>query len=157
PLLYFGAGSAPLLPVETIAASLAALLDAERAGRRLAVTNNLHSCDWIGITDVAGVADLIARSPRDNGLAWALREDAGYNVEIALPHDSAAHLDLDTPGDLAIAREHPLCPPSLRAALDDPLLDGLAVGPILDRLATDGSRIALIGRVAPAGWHALSR
>lgn len=157
PLLYFGAGSVPLLPVDTIIGALAMLVEAERAGRRLVVTNNLHSCDWLGVTRAADVTDLIARSPRDNGLAWALREDAGYTVEIALPPDSSAHLDLDTPGDLAILREHPACPPALRAALDDPLLERIPVRRILDLLTTDGSRIALIGRVAPVGWHALSR
>src|SRR5690606_39049154 len=76
PLLYFGAGSVPLLPVDTIIGALAMLVEAERAGRRLVVTNNLHSCDWLGVTRAADVTDLIARSPRDNGLAWALREDA---------------------------------------------------------------------------------
>lgn len=157
PLLYFGAGSAPLLRAETLAATLAALLEAERAGQRLVVTNNLHSCDWLGLTRAAEAVRLIARAHRDNGLAWSLQEDAGYRVEIALPPDSPAQLDLDTPADLALVREHPDCSPGLRAALDDPLLDRLAARQLLDLLGTDGSRIALIGRVSPAAWHALSR
>lgn len=157
PLLYFGAGSAPLLRAETLAGTVAALLDAERAGQRLVVTNNLHSCDWLGLTRAPEAVEVIARASRDNGLAWSLQEDAGYRVEIALAPDTAAQLDLDTPADLAIVRVHPDCPPALRAALDDRLLDRISVDPILDLLSTDGSRIALIGRVAPAAWQALSR
>ena len=157
PLLYFGAGSAPLVRPETLAGVVAALRDAERAGQRLAVTNNLHSCDWLGLTRAPEAAEVIAQANRDNGLAWSLQEDAGYRVEIALAPDSAAHLDLDTPADLAIVRAHPDCPPTLRAELDDLLLDRVAVRPILDLLGADGSRLALIGRVAPVGWQALSR
>lgn len=157
PLFYFGAGSAPLLREETLAAALAALQDAERGGAALLVTNNVYSSDWLGISCASRAVPIMARAARDNGLAWSLREEAGYRVEIAPAPDAAAQLDLDTPSDLAIVREHPGCPPGLRAALDDSRLARIPVRAMLDLLGTDGSRLALLGRVAPVGWQALSR
>lgn len=157
PAFYFGAGSAPLLSTISLTEALTALEEAERAGIRLAVTNNLYSCDWLGLSQAREAAAVITRATRDNGLAWSLQEHAAYRVQTALAPDSAAQIDLDTPADLALVRAHPACPPGLRRTLQDPLLDRVPVGALLDVLAQDGSRVALFGRVAPAGWQALSR
>lgn len=157
PALYFGAGSAPLLPAVALADALAALDAAERAGTRLVVTNNLHSCDWLGLSQVRDAAAIITCATRDNGLAWSLQEHAAYRAQTVIAPDSAAQLDLDTPADLAIVREHPACPPGLHRALDDPGLDRVPVRALLELLSRDGARMALFGRVAPAGWQALSR
>jgi len=157
PAFYFGAGSAPLLPVAALVDALAALGAVERTGTRLVVTNNLHSCDWLGLSQARDAAPVIASATRDNGLAWSLQEHAAYRAQTVIAPDSAAQLDLDTPADLAIVRAHPACPPGLSCVLDDPLLDRVPVRALLDLLSRDGTRIALFGRVAPAGWQALSR
>lgn len=157
PVFYFGAGSAPLLPAAALTDTLVELSAAERAGMRLVVTNNLHSCDWLGLSLAREAAAVIAHATRDNGLAWSLQERAAYRVQTAITPDSAAQLDLDTPADLAIVRAYPACPPGLRRALQDPLLDRVPLSALLDVLAKDGARLALFGRVAPTGWQALSR
>lgn len=157
PVFYFGAGSGPLLSADTLADALARLHAAEATGARRVVTNNLHSCDWVGLSRPGDALPVIQKAQRDNGLAWSLQEESGYVIEIAPGPDTAAQLDLDTPADLALARVHPACPQALRNALDDPLLDRIPVGSLADVLAEDGSRVALVGRVAPLAWQALSR
>ncbi|MCK4314153.1 MAG: hypothetical protein KAX24_00140, partial [Anaerolineae bacterium] len=51
-VLYSGGASAPLLSSEHWAEVLARLADAER----LVVTNNLHSCDWVGFVPADEIA-----------------------------------------------------------------------------------------------------
>lgn len=157
PVFYFGAGSGPLLPADALADALARLHAAEASGSRRVVTNNLHSCDWVGLSRPNDALPVIQKAQRDNGLAWSLQEDGGYSIEIAPGPDTAAQLDLDTPADLALARVHPACPQTLRAALDDPMLDRIPVDALAAVLAEDGARVALVGRVAPLAWQALSR
>ena len=157
PVFYFGAGSGPLLPADALADALARLLAGEASGARRVVTNNLHSCDWLGLSRPKDALPVIQAAQRDNGLAWSLQEEGGYSIEIAPGPDTPAQLDLDTPADLALARVHPACPPALRTALDDPMLDRIPVGDLANVLAEDGSRVALVGRVAPPAWQALSR
>ncbi|MEW6579618.1 MAG: hypothetical protein AB1435_10535 [Chloroflexota bacterium] len=156
-VLYFGAGSAPLLSREMIVQVRAALISADAGGERVVLTNNLHSSDWVAFTQAQDALPVIRRASRDNGLAWMLQEDGGWTVRALAHLPPSARMDLDTPADLAIVRAHPACSPRLRAALQDPLLDRIPVGAILDVLARDGSRAALIGRVAPQAWDALSR
>ncbi|MCZ7538855.1 MAG: hypothetical protein M5U29_02830 [Anaerolineae bacterium] len=155
--LYFGAGSAPLLGQEMIAQVWETLLGASGSGERLALTNNLHSSDWVAFTQVQDALPILQRASRDNSLAWMLQEDGGWAVSAPANLPPSARLDLDTPADLAIVRAHPACSPRLRAALEDSLLERIPVGVVLDVLARDGSRAALIGRVAPQAWDALSR
>lgn len=156
-VLYFGAGSAPLLGQEVIAQTREALLGVGGSGERLALTNNLHSSDWAAFTQAQEALPIVRRANRDNSLAWMLQEDGGWAVSTPANLPPSARLDLDTPADLAIVRAHPACSPRLRAVLEDPLLDRIPVGAVLDVLARDGSRAALIGRVAPQAWDALSR
>jgi len=156
-VLYFGAGSAPLLSREVIAQMRAALLSAGASRERVALTNNLHSSDWVAFTQAQDALPVIRRANRDNSLAWMLQEDGGWAVRALAQLPPSARFDLDTPADLAIVRAHPACSPRLRMALQDPLLDRIPVGAVLDVLVRDGSRAALIGRVAPQAWDALSR
>jgi len=154
-MLYFGGGSTPLLP----RAEVARLAEALRAARdgRVAITNNLHSSDWLGLTDAQAVRPTLRAAPRDNSLAWMLQQERGYAVQIWQGPSAASGLDLDTPADLALTRAHPLCTDRLRAVLGDPLLDRIPVEALVAIAARDGSRLALIGRVAPGPWQALSR
>lgn len=156
-VLYFGAGSAPLLAQEMIAQVGETLRGARARDERLALTNNLHSSDWVAFTQAQEALPVLRRANRDNSLAWMLQEDGGWTVSTPANLPPAARLDLDTPADLAMVRAHPACSPRLHAALENPLLARIPVEAVLAVLARDGSRAALIGRVAPQAWEALSR
>ncbi len=157
-VMYFGAASAPLLPspaIRWICATLRAALHATPEPR-LAITNNLHSSDWVAFTVGEAVIPILRQVGRDNSLAWLLQQEGGYHVIRPADMRPAWAFDLDTPADLAIVREHPDCPPHLRVACQDALLNRIPLASVLDTLVCDGSRIALIGRVAPQAWAALN-
>lgn len=158
-VMYFGAASTPLLPRAVIGQMRVALEAALRdeSGPRLAFTNNVHSSDWVAFTVSNETVSLLRRVGRDNGLAWLLQQEGGYQVVSPREWRPAWAFDLDTPADLAIVREHPACSPRLRLCAKDALFDGIPVRPLLDVLIRDGGRLALIGRVAPAAWEALNK
>jgi hypothetical protein len=157
-VMYFGAGSAPLLPRPIMGQMRVALETAlrDKSGPRLAFTNNVHSSDWVAFTVSNETVSLLRRVGRDNGLAWLLLQEGGYQVVSPREWRPAWAFDLDTPADLAIVRKHPACSPRVRACGRDALLDRVPVCPLLDVLVRDGGRLALIGRVAPAAWEALN-
>lgn len=156
-VMYFGAASAPLLPGEIVEQVRAILLGAQSAGARVALTNNLHSSDWVAFTVGDGTVSLLRRVNRDNSLAWVLQQEGNYRVICPLAAHPEWAFDLDTPADLALVREHHLCPPRLRLVCQDDLLDRIPVHRLVNILARDGSRAALVGRVAPLAWHTLSQ
>ncbi|NIQ56121.1 MAG: hypothetical protein GWN71_22905, partial [Gammaproteobacteria bacterium] len=151
-VLYSGGASAPLLDVERWRQVLARLGEAER----LVVTNNLHSCDWVGFVPAGEVLPLVARQGSDNAVAWALAHEGGLPVE-DMPATAATRFDLDTPADLLIAARHPGVGPHLRRFLDGlgwaaPQLDG-----VLAAMAREGDSLAVVGRASAAAWAALER
>ena len=151
-VLYSGGASAPLLSSEHWAEVLARLADAER----LVVTNNLHSCDWVGFVPADEIAPLIVQEVNDNAVAWALAHEGGLPVE-SLPASAATRFDLDTPADLLIVHRHPGIGPCLCRFLDrlgweSPQLDG-----VLAAMACDGGSMAVVGRASSAAWAALER
>ena len=152
-VLYVGAGSMPLLSRKNLAEVVDRL---SRAGDRWAITNNVHSSDWLGLTDVTVLSDAATRLPRDNMLSWVLKDKAGFTVQ-ALPPTAATQLDIDTPTDLVALRWHPDTPVDLRSFLaqrlpEQPLARWQAAAQVL---TTPGSHVALIGRVSPHTWHVL--
>ncbi len=151
-VLYSGGASAPLLSVECWVEVLAWLGEA----KRLVVTNNLHSCDWVGFVPAVEMAPLIAQEANDNAVAWALAYEGGLRVE-SLPALAATRFDLDTPADLLLAQHHPGIGPRLRRFLDGlgweaPQLDG-----VLSTMAGEGGSLTVVGRVSSAAWAALER
>ncbi len=46
-----------------------------RIPTHIALTNNLHSSDWIGISHTADALPIIRQAERDNSLAWMLQEN----------------------------------------------------------------------------------
>ncbi len=162
PVIYFGAGSTPLFGRDLLELMQGMLVQSEfvqgsRIPTHIALTNNLHSSDWIGISHTADALSIIRRAERDNSLAWMLQENWDFDVRVLAGMHPVSSMDLDTPADLAIVRRHPLCLPHLAEALRDPLLDRIPVERVIDVMARDGSRVALIGRVAPLAWQALSK
>lgn len=151
-VLYGGGASAPLMDTGCWVDVLTRLGAAER----LVITNNVHSSDWVGFAPAAEAVPLIARQAQDNGIAWALANEANWPVE-SMPSSAAARFDLDTPVDLLIAGRHPGIGPSLRRYLDGlgweaPQLDG-----VLAEMAREGGSLMIAGRVSEAAWAALAR
>ena len=151
-VLYSGGGSAPLLGVERWAEVLARLREAEQ----LVVTNNLHSCDWVGLVPAPEMAPLIAQEANDNAVAWAMAHSAGLPVE-HLPASAATRFDLDTPADLLIAQRHPGIGPHLRQFLDRLGWEARQLDGVLATMAREGGSLAVVGRVSSTAWAALER
>ena len=151
-VLYSGGASAPLLSLERWAEALTRLGEAQR----LVITNNIHSCDWLGFTSASEMLPLIAQEASDNALAWILAHEGSLPVE-SWPASAATRFDLDTPLDLLIAHRHPAIGPHLRHFLDgldweSPQLDG-----VMAEMAREGGSLAVVGRVSSAAWAALER
>jgi len=162
PVMYFGAGSTPLLNQDILGMMHGMLHQSEyisggRIPTHIALTNNLHSSDWLGISHTVDALPIIRDAVRDNSLAWMLQENWEFDVRVLAGVRPVSSMDLDTPSDLAIVRQHPLCPPHLLAALDDPVMDRVPVERVTDIIAQDGSRLALVGRVSPLAWQAISK
>ncbi len=151
-VLYCGGASAPLMDAGRWTGVLARLGEAER----LAITNNVHSGDWVGFTPAAEAALLIAQQGNDNGIAWALANEAGWPVE-SMPPSAATRFDLDTPVDLLIAERHPGIGPSLRRYLDGLGWKASQLDGALAEMARAGGSLMIAGRVSEAAWAALER
>ncbi len=151
-ILYFGGGSAPLLPDDTIQQVITRLTHADR----LVFTNNQFATDWAGIVPAATLEPWLPKLQRDNGLGWVLGYDAGLPVE-ALPPAAATRLDIDTPTDLLTLRLHPETRQHLRHCLHQLPLDTQPLEQTLRILATPASRIFISGRFAPDVWQRLNQ
>ena len=146
--VYLGAGSAPLLPVAILAQ---AVEDVRQAGQPLAITNNLHSSDWMALNCAAAIQARPERLVNDNALGWVLRTKAQVQVR-SLPPSAGTRLDIDTPADLLLLGLHPGLRPALRQFFQSQPRDGspwLAAG---RQLFTPAGQVALIGRVSSAVW-----
>ena len=152
-VLYAGGGSMPLLGAARLG-ELAAELRSTRSA--LALTNNLYSSDWLGLSDARALAALSSRLPRDNMLGWVLQQEAGFVVRAAAA-SAATRLDIDTPADLLALRWHTDTPAALRAHLAEALPSDMAARwlEVQQVLARGASHIALIGRVSAAVWQLL--
>jgi hypothetical protein len=151
-VLYSGGASAPLLTGERWVEILTVLGESER----VAVTNNLHSCDWVGFTATDDALPLIAKQTNDNSIAWVLAHDAAMPVESLSP-SATTRFDLDTPVDLLIARRHPGIGSNLSHFLDKlgwetPQLDG-----VVAEMAREGGSLTIAGRVSEAAWSLLTQ
>jgi hypothetical protein len=145
-VLYFGGASAPLLTVEAVQAILQKLDD------DAAVTNNVHSSDWIALRVNERGLKVIEGCGSDNSLAWELRETASYTVHMM----QERNFDLDTPADFALIGLYPDCPPRLKQAIQhSALIQQIPVKEVIEVLTRDGSQVALIGRVSPRAWQAI--
>jgi CTP:molybdopterin cytidylyltransferase MocA len=146
--LYLGAGSVPLLPAQVLAQ---ALDDVRQAAQPLAITNNLHSSDWMVFNCPAAIQARPERLVNDNALGWVLRTEAGVEVR-SLPPGAGTRLDIDTPADLLMLGLHPGLRPELRRFLAEQPGDRsrwLSAG---RRLFAAGGQVALIGRVSAGVW-----
>jgi len=150
---YFGAGSAPLLTADQLEEAMAVVA---ASPDRVAVTNNVHSADWVVFSHADAVSSIAGWLERDNMLAWRLRESAGFSMN-SLPASTGTRMDIDTPFDLQVLALHPRTPLHMRELLWE-MADGLHLDPVrraIRVLNTPGSRVTLIGRVSGAAWQKL--
>ena len=150
--LYAGGGSAPLMGSGAWREALEGL---GRAGPA-AVTNNLHSSDWIAFGPAGDLAPVVEAQERDNGLAWVLAREAGLPVR-SLPPTAASRFDLDTPADLLVAQAHPRIGPHLCGVLDGLGWPREPIEGVLEVMAREGGHLTVIGRSSSAAWAALER
>lgn len=151
-VLYSGGGSAPLMSIDDWRAALTQLSDAAR----MVVSNNLHSCDWVGFTQADEVLPLVAGQASDNALAWVLHHEGGLPAESRAP-TAATRFDLDTPVDLLVAQKHPGVGSHLAQLLAEWNWDGARLDALLQVMATDGASLMVAGRVSSIVWQALER
>ncbi len=149
-VLYAGGGSAPLMTP----ADWQAALEPCASATPLAVTNNLHSSDWIAFSPAATLLPIVAQQERDNALAWVLAHEAGLPTT-HLPPSAASRFDLDTPADVLVARAHPHLQPHLAAALRELDWPAQPVEGVLRIMGQEGGHMAVIGRSSAAAWGAL--
>lgn len=150
--LYAGGGSAPLMD----ASAWREALEGFTSGRAMAVTNNVHSCDWIAFCPANQLTAVVAAQERDNALAWVLSHEVGLATH-TLPPSAASRFDLDTPADLLVARAHPRTGRHLRALLGRLPWPYHLVEDILRVLGEEGRQVIIIGRSSSAAWAALER
>jgi len=146
--LYLGAGSVPLLPADVLAGVVD---EVRRASGPLAITNNLHSSDWLAFNCPGAIQARPQRLANDNALGWVLRTEALVEVRSLAP-SAGTRLDIDTPADLLLLRLHPAVRPALRQFLERQPHDSsrwLAAG---QQLFAAGGQVTLIGRVSSAIW-----
>jgi hypothetical protein len=151
-VLYSGGASAPLLSAAGWNEVLMRLEEADQ----VVVTNNLHSCDWVGFTPGVEMLPFVASQRSDNSVAWALANEAGLPVE-GWPPTAATRFDLDTPVDLLIVQRHPRTGPHLRRFLDGLGWESERLDHVLAAMTCDGGSLAIIGRVSSAAWASLER
>jgi CTP:molybdopterin cytidylyltransferase MocA len=123
-LVVLGSGAVPLLTL----ADARRLVETAASAAPVALTNNRYSSDIVAIGRVDILRDL-PPLPSDNALPRWLEERAGARVE-ELPGRDRLAIDLDTPGDVALALRIRGLPPSVRRVAAD---DGLTL-PRLDEL-----------------------
>lgn len=151
-ILYFGGGSAPLLPDEMLAGIVQQLSQANA----LLMVNNQFATDWAALTPAGIIANWVSRLPRDNMLGWVLSAEAGLPIQ-TVPAGANTRLDLDTPVDLLTLRLYPHTKPHLRRYLATLPLDTSRLEAALAVLARPGSHVFISGRVAPDVWAALNK
>ena len=147
--VYLSAGGAPLLPAEVLAQ---AVDEVAQAASPRAITNNLHSSDWMVLNCPQAVQRYIHRLERDNRLGWVLKTEAGVEVS-SLPPSAATRMDIDTPADLLLLGLHPQVGPSVLQYLRAHPHDTSPWRAAGKALFTPGRQVALMGRVSSAVWN----
>jgi hypothetical protein len=162
PVLYFGGGSAPLVDNSVCSMLIGLLLRSSHQGSssvptHIALTNNLHSADWIAISHVQEALPILRECDRDNSTAWLLKESGTYDVRVLSGVRPATSMDIDTPSDVALLAPHPNLHPELRNVVTDTLLAPIPVEQVLKILSMEAKTVMLIGRVSPLSWNALNK
>jgi len=151
-MAYFGGASAPLLTKDILTTQFARL---ETWDGRRALVNNLHSSDWLYISEAHQLETIAQHLPNDNALGWVLQTQAAYQVEAAEP-SAASQCDIDTPADVCAAAMHPGAGEHiLQFVTENPVSLMERLSAVMVQMQTPASSLGLIGRTSSTAWAAL--
>jgi len=152
-LAYFGAASAPLLPLHWIDRIAAALCEVRQPW---ACVNNFHSTDWAFFNHSTLLAAADQHIPSDNSLGWVARNLCGFEIA-GIPAAAASRADLDTPADLFMVTGHPDLGLHLHRFLDSNLPVQQKAAGLKSLLSKPAKTLALIGRVSSEASRVLEK
>jgi hypothetical protein len=143
-VLCMGGASAPFMSVKEFKHMARGL----RSGESVVYTNNPQSSDIVAFAPAQAIFS-IDPPERDNGLATALRDQAGL-ARVLLSHSLGVHFDLDTPTDALIMSLSPHTGALSRRVLTELGWSSQGVERAIDRMSQTHCELGLIGRVNPA-------
>ncbi|NPV08367.1 MAG: hypothetical protein HPY83_10465 [Anaerolineae bacterium] len=143
-VLYVG-GGLPLLTAATMELMRGYLAE----GNNVAITNNIHSCDFIGWSPGAAVGRIVPPDT-DNDLAWQLRR-AGVEVT-ELPRSAETTFDVDTPTDLALLSLAPTVGPRMAALLARAPIERVPLQGLMAVLRSFDDTVLCYGRISHHSW-----
>jgi hypothetical protein len=148
--IYLGCGSVPLFG----AADFADV--ASRIAGGTAVTNNAFSSDLVAFPVSDHALAVIETVKRDNGLARALKEDAGLDVQ-ALERSLATQFDIDTPTDICVLALTGDGGSRLQACVRSLDVDLSRFRAVLPLFLDQTKQLLVAGRVGTHAWSYLER
>ena len=153
-MLYFGAGSAPLVSFELIEQALSIVGTSKNPK---AYVNNFHSTDWAIFNHAQEIIGMHERLPQDNQLGWVMKNKAGYEIAAA-PFTLETSVNIDTPMDLLMIAMHPSKGQRFKDMIPDYALAALQrVEAFVEVMQKPGNTIAIIGRSSSHIWAMLEQ
>jgi len=160
-VVYFGAGSVPLLRGSDFAAIASGL----GAASRVVISNNLYSGDLIAFRPASALLG-VEPPAADNALPRLLRDQAGLE-SLPLPRTAATQFNIDSPADLAALALHGGASteggsvsgggPRLSCLLSSLDLDMTLYQRCLPLLTDPSAEVLVAGRVGSQVWQYLER
>ena len=150
-VVYFGAGSVPLLRGSDFAAIASGL----RAASRVVISNNFYSGDLIAFRPASALLG-VEPPAADNALPRLLRDQAGLE-SLPLPRSTATQFNIDSPADLAALALHGGAGPRLSCLLSSLDLDIAPYRLCLPLLTDPSAEMLVAGRVGSQVWQYLER
>jgi len=150
-IVYFGAGSVPLLRGSDFAAIASGL----GAAPRVVISNNFYSGDLIAFRPASALLG-VEPPPTDNALPRLLRDQAGLE-SLPLPRSAATQFNIDSPADLAPLALHGSAGPRLSCLLSSLNLDMAPYRRCLPLLTDPSAEVLVAGRVGSQVWQYLER
>jgi hypothetical protein len=148
-VVYFGAGSVPLLRGSDFAAIASGL----RTASRVVISNNFYSGDLIAFRPASALLG-VEPPTTDNALPRLLRDRAGLESQ-PLPRSTATQFNIDSPADLAALALHGGAGPRLSCLLSSPDLDTAPYRRCLPLLTNPSAEVLVAGRVGSQVWQYL--
>jgi hypothetical protein len=150
-VVYFGAGSVPLLRGSDFAAIASGL----GAAARVVISNNLYSGDLIAFRPASALLG-VEPPAADNALPRLLRDQAGLE-SLPLPRSAATQFNIDSPADLVALALHGGAGPRLSSLLGSLDLDVALYQRCLPLLTDPSTEVLVAGRVGSQVWQYLER
>jgi len=150
-IVYFGAGSVPLLRGSDFAAIASGL----GAAPRVVISNNFYSGDLIAFRPASALLG-VEPPPTDNALPRLLRDQAGLE-SLPLPRSAATQFNIDSPADLVALALHGGAGPRLSCLLSSLNLDMAPYQRCLPLLTDPSAEVLVAGRVGSQVWQYLER